>query len=1401
MTTYKTMVLYARMQRRPLRGVATHVGGGVLDLLWERQPQGRQALLCGMAVDSAARRHLVSSDHYPVSARLDIADQPRRRPAAYGVENGRRGHGSQRDALYQCWRHAPLTCAPAGDTRAAHFSWSGAGAPRRRRWQTQPQQRWRRPSAMPQAAFPRQRLRQSTGEMYFSPALREAQKDYRAAVQGARADPADAVAHERCMEAKQLYTDMYKEALAEHWSSIKASVEEQPSPAKKARVAFKVVRRVLGRGRPAQSLAALREPAPSNKVATTRAESVRILTAAYAEQLAPHAPMAPHPPPAQHASPSAPRPLQPPQPLRALEPRPPPAPVLSAPRACAQAPPAARPVRRGPLSAAERERKYDSDGDTPAWPGEPPPPPLTPQGPSSPAAQPISQTMPPPVLAPDKHAIAAELERLVGESQAELASTEPRPEMTLAQATPFIELDGARDMLARASVKTAAGPDDLSGPLLRLAAQAPTFVELLRDVVNFCWCFHVLPQDWRDANVTPLPKKDAPPDEPGGYRPISVTCILARQLERVVKARYEPQLEPTLSHWQGGFRQRRSTRQQVLYLREVIGRAMRRERAGAAKREGKYSKIDPYPVVFLDIQRAFDSAPHPLLLAALYRAGLRGDALHYFSAFLSGRRFRVIAGDTIGEWAPVRAGVPQGAVLSPLLYAIFIDLAFPSTGLQVAFVTDCGELLYADDGACAPSIKATLEVRYRELQWLLDALGAWAACWGVRFSAKKSAVVWFHPLQMRSKQRKRVDERIAALDGGGELRIPYDDTHSVPIPAATEYQYLGVWLTQDLSSDRQYLHMVERVTRVSAMIRALIAPGRPPGFPVIRTLIQVMLVSRITYALPFVSLTRKQSARLNALMLQPAYSALALPRSTHRASLASFADLPTVEVLHPAECMKLALSIFATAFPADDERRAKLSNHPPMRMLARALLRPGKQELAERRNALAEAQRREAHLGQISDRARVTRLALRAARTGAARSVPARPAPAVVYSGADDRGRLRGGGLHRRAAASSSEARDSDAGGDPGSDGDSSGMGLWPMPPSQAREERGAASADSDTSAQPARLAPLAAPPAAPPRRPPVRRRQAAIPHALRTARWQSTVDNMASALVANALYDALPTWSGIRAATRPPPDAPGASWDRSGARKRVRAATATLMARRVMEEAEGADHLYGSVHAGAAFGRSRCGPRGVRMARWLGLPPQSSRDATASRRRRTVARCAAAMPSALPPYLLQRRAVNNASGKTLQLRARVLLNRSNLAGEGANIRAARSDARRARSARKRGEPPPPPAARSLICTLCSANLPETLEHVLLDCTAHLYHRTLWELALAPLIHKVQIASQSHLTHPLHALAATAADTLKLLLLASPLVVNHEILTSDEVVTALSIGDRAHVEINTVRPL
>ena len=518
---------------------------------------------------------------------------------------------------------------------------------------------------------------------------------------------------------------------------------------------------------------------------------------------------------------------------------------------------------------------------------------------------------------------------------------------------------------------TAAGPDGITGPLLRWAAEAPHLVAALRTLINFCHAFYVQPQGWRDANMLPLLKKNSTPTECGSYRPISITDILIRRAERLMQARVADRLDAILTKWQAGFRKHRSTQQQIIFLQHRIAQALRKSKASEPR--------VPYPVVFLDISRAFDSAPHDFILLKLYQAGLRGADLQYFNAFLRGRRFRIITPSTMGRWMDVTAGVPQGAVLSPLLYAVFIDdCSVRPDGLCLAFSKAPGGLLYADDIVVAPSAEHGLHLRHSELQGELTRLGDWARRWRVRFSAKKSGCVWYRdrhtragsvnswltatalalpqltipythqtaimaldaleaalppvpppppPVIIHATARRYVDPRWPARLAAGAAAImaipsltsrqplpaptaPIDSRrHHIHIPTVETYQYLGVWLSATGSSTAHFQHMRDRCQPVSNLLRGIQRPDGPPGFEVIRTLVKVCLVPRITYGLPFCMLTQSQYDKLNALMYRPLLSALHLAPSVHRASLAAYVGLPQVEILREQSLIRVVASI------------------------------------------------------------------------------------------------------------------------------------------------------------------------------------------------------------------------------------------------------------------------------------------------------------------------------------------------------------------------------------------------------------------------------------------------------------------------------------------------------------
>jgi len=471
-------------------------------------------------------------------------------------------------------------------------------------------------------------------------------------------------------------------------------------------------------------------------------------------------------------------------------------------------------------------------------------------------------------------------------------------------------------LLEHTNTTTAAGPDRVDGQLIRHSTDVEDFVGAVFAVANFCFAYGILPQICRRANLMPIPKKAGVVDECGSYRPISVTPILMRRIERLAQRRLQPIAEDQLSPWQAGFRKGRSTRQQVLHLIHTIQNAVTHN---VVDPDTNTITTAPYPVVFLDIQKAFDSVPHEYILLKLWRAMVRRGSvdiplLNFVRAFLHDRQFR-IATHTIepGEWRPISAGVPQGAVNSPDLYSLFIDDLLPRNHPAAAFITETGALAYADDATAAPAYTATLDQRCDDLQRFLNHVGSWARCWSVRFSNSKSAVVWFVGTGVGSAARTKVAKNLST--DAQRFHIPYANhpSHIAQLPFATRYQYLGVWLDSTLNGVSQYEHMVAKVTTVSSMLRRIQQPNGPPGPKTIRTLTRTLLVPRITYGLPFLDLKADQYRVLNRLMLKPIQSSLTTASSAHRAGTATYTHLPTLEIQRDLSLITMVASVFRTS--------------------------------------------------------------------------------------------------------------------------------------------------------------------------------------------------------------------------------------------------------------------------------------------------------------------------------------------------------------------------------------------------------------------------------------------------------------------------------------------------------
>ena len=261
------------------------------------------------------------------------------------------------------------------------------------------------------------------------------------------------------------------------------------------------------------------------------------------------------------------------------------------------------------------------------------------------------------------------------------------------------------------------------------------------------------PDKWKVAKILPL-YKGGDRENVNNYRPVSLLPLPGKLLEKIVNKRISEFWDNNniLSNDQGGFRKGHSTAATIADLTDNLFQQINLGNTTLA--------------AFVDLRKAFDTVNIDILCSKLCHAGIRGKVFNWCKNYLTNRQQCTLANNVRSSLLPVTCGVPQGSVLGPLFFLIYVN------DVQQA-VTNCGVKLYADDTVLYQS-GVNMEVARDKLQLSVNKFKSWCNVNALTINVSKTKVMAF---ATRSKVKKCK---------GVKIKIDCD-----PLKLTSSYKYLG----------------------------------------------------------------------------------------------------------------------------------------------------------------------------------------------------------------------------------------------------------------------------------------------------------------------------------------------------------------------------------------------------------------------------------------------------------------------------------------------------------------------------------------------------------------------------------------------------------------------------------
>ena len=345
----------------------------------------------------------------------------------------------------------------------------------------------------------------------------------------------------------------------------------------------------------------------------------------------------------------------------------------------------------------------------------------------------------------------------------------------------YFEIETVRKLLTSINTSKSQGPDGLHPKLIYELADV--ICEPLTMIFNKSFESGIVPDEWKKGQITALFKK-GDKKLASNYRPVSLTSVVSKIFEKLIRTKIVDQMNSNnlFSDKQFGFIGGRSTSLQLLTVLD------------------KWTKIlddgGTIDAVYMDFMKAFDKVPHRRLIVKLRAYGMSEKMCNWVENFLYDRRQRVQVNGHFSEWAKVTSGIPQGSVLGPVLFVIYINDLPDSVMSEIA--------LYADDTKLSKEIQSDSDVIV--VQDDLFILQDWSDDWLLLFHPDKCIVI-----RICLPWKCNIDKP--------EYFMRKSDGSIVKLEVSSCEKDIGVYIDEHLTFETHIVTKVNKANSVMGIIR------------------------------------------------------------------------------------------------------------------------------------------------------------------------------------------------------------------------------------------------------------------------------------------------------------------------------------------------------------------------------------------------------------------------------------------------------------------------------------------------------------------------------------------------------------------------------------------------------